>query len=84
MKKPRQEVIDCPPASGLMGIMDAHFMPIWNLTTDELDILGDEATDEELGFMMDETLTSFADRRKKLNIRNKYVPYYQEKYGSSK
>lgn len=79
MKKLRKEVEECPPLAGLWALVDAQMMDKFNITTDEIDMIAEAATEEEgETFMSDDT--SFGVLRQKLEIRNKYVPYYQEKW----
>lgn len=83
MKILRDEVINDTPTSGNMfDMFDSAIYTLFNITSDELDTICKLATDEEMDTFVsgmgtiDENAT-FTERRKALEIRNKYISYYQ-------
>ena len=81
MKKLRKEVNNSVPSSGgLLDLFDSLIYTMYNITSDELNVICECASDEEMDqFVLTESST-FYDIKKALNVRNKYVPYYQNKY----
>lgn len=78
MKKLRPEVESTiPQQGGLFEVADMHFMGMFNITTDELDYIGEFATDDELGIFVKNRPT-FSEKRQALEIRNKYIELYNK------
>ncbi len=78
MKVLRPEVSACLKSNragmhGVTDLLDDLIVSQFNITDDEFDFICEHATDEELdSFVLTED-ASFADRRKAIEIRNKYV-----------
>lgn len=79
MKLLRPEVSnDMPMSGGLTDLMDMALYAAYNITSDELDLICKSCTDEEMEqFVLTENAT-FTDIRNALNVRNKYVSYYNK------
>jgi hypothetical protein len=74
---------DVPASGGITDLMDGLFYTFYNITSDELDIICENGTDEELDAFVSATNstedTSFITLiREGIAVRNKYVPYYQK------
>lgn len=85
MKILREEVInDVPLSGGLTDLFDGAIYTLYNITSDELDVICEKATDDELDLFVSsmgtiDTSSTFSEKRKGLEIRNKYVEYYKSK-----
>jgi len=81
MKKLRKEVSEgAPGGGGITYLIDSLMYTMYNITPSELDIICECASDEEMdAFVLTES-SKFCDIKKGLDVRNKYVPYYQNKY----
>jgi hypothetical protein len=80
MKNLRPEVI-IKGHGGLTDAFDDVFKAAYNITDDEYDFIAGEASDEELGIVldsMDGSKVSFSLRRQALEIRNKYLKLFKE------
>jgi hypothetical protein len=83
MKNLRKEVNDCLAGKGgdFIGLLDILYCTAFNVTIDEIESLCERATDAELDIIneglgsLDDTST-FTQKRRALEIRNKYVKYY--------
>ena len=83
MKILRPEVInDIPSKGGMLDLFDGAIYSLYNITSDELDTKCNLCTDEEmdvfvggLGTLKNES--TFTERRKGLEVRNKYVEYFK-------
>jgi len=85
MKNLRKEVNDCLSGNNgdFMGLMDILYCTAFNITIDEIENLCEQASDDELNTIVSGlgTLNSsatFAQIRSALEIRNKYVEYYNK------
>jgi len=86
MKKLRKEVDDCLHGKGgdFMGLMDILHCTAYNVTIDEIETMCEQATDEEINIVAAglgglDTHSTFTEKRRALEVRNKYVEYYQTK-----
>lgn len=85
MKILREEVKNGVPVSGgLTDLFDGAIYTLYNITSDELDVICENATDDELDLFVSsmgtiDTNPTFSEKRKGLEIRNKYVEYYKSK-----
>jgi len=80
MKNLRPE-INFKGCGGLTDAFDDVLKSAYNITDDEYDFIAGEATDEELGIVldsMDGSKVSFSLRRQALEIRNKYLKLFKE------
>ena len=85
MKKLRKEVDDCLEGKGgdFIGLMDILHCTAYNVTIDEIEELCEHATDEEINVLSVGlgglgTNSTFTEKRRALEIRNKYVNYYKQ------
>lgn len=83
MKILRPEVIAQHKSSGgIFEAMDNGFTELFNVTTQELDFIAENATEEETDILVNlatyEGRKSFTDRRKALEVRNKYLELYNK------
>jgi|LauGreDrversion4_2_1035121.scaffolds.fasta_scaffold20059_10 hypothetical protein len=84
MKNLRKEVSENMPLSGGMtDLFDMAIYTLFNITSDELDTICDLCTDDELDLFVSgmgtlDTDATFAEKRRALEIRNKYVEYYKK------
>ena len=86
MKNLRKEVDDCLAGRGndFVGLMDIMYCTAFNVTIDEIEQLCEQATDSELNIINNglgslDNGSTFTEKRRALEIRNKYVEYYQTK-----
>jgi len=85
MKILREEVENGVPSSGgLTDLFDGVIYTSYNITSDELNILCEKVTDEEMDLFVDglgttDSSPTFSQIRKGLEVRNKYVEYYKPK-----
>ena len=83
-KKLRPEVEnDVPSAGGLTDLFDGLIYTFYNITSDELDIICENTTEEELedfveGLPKLKQSATITKIRQGIAVRNKYVPYYQK------
>jgi hypothetical protein len=73
---------DVPGSGGLTDLFDGLLYTFYNITSEELDIICENATDEEISIFIDavgglEGGATICEIRKGILVRNKYVPYYQ-------
>ncbi len=61
-------------AKGLFGMMDVAIKENLRITDDEYDFIAGEMTDEEMDNVLEEKPT-FAQRRRIIEILNKYIGY---------
>ncbi len=84
MKILRPEVSnDMPMSGGLTDLMDMAIYVLYNITSDELDIICELCTDEEMNQFVSglgslDTSPTFTEKRKGLEVRNKYVEYFHK------
>lgn len=85
MKKLRKEVDDCLAGKGgdFIGLMDILHCTAFNVTIDEIETMCEQATDEEINIIASglgglDTNSTFTQKRRALEIRNKYVNYYNQ------
>ena len=85
MKNLRKEVDDCLAGRGgdFVGLMDILYCTAFNVTIDEIESLCERATDDELNIINDglgtlDDTSTFTQKRRALEIRNKYVNYYNQ------
>ena len=84
MKILRPEVQEQPSSRDLFGLVDDVIYEMFNITSDELDLICRSAEDKEMDqFVLTETAT-FTDIRNALNVRNKYIPYHNKNIKSWK
>ena len=62
---------------GVCGLMDAIFKENLRITDDEYDFIAENATDDELFYLLEEHPT-FAIRRKIISIVNEYTNEYSK------
>jgi|APGre2960657373_1045057.scaffolds.fasta_scaffold135390_3 hypothetical protein len=85
MKILREEVKnDVPSSGGLTDLFDGAIYTLYNITSDELDVICEKATDDELDLFVSsmgtmEVNATYSQMRKGLEVRNKYVEYYKQK-----
>ena len=79
----RKEVSDSMPASGgMLDLFDMMVYTFYNITSDELDVITEKASDDELNDFVNgmgglETGATLSEIRKGLLVRNKYVEYFK-------
>ena len=85
MKKLRKEVDDCLQGKGgdFIGLMDILHCTAYNVTINEIEELCEQATDEEINIIATglgglDTSSTFTEKRRALEVRNKYVNYYNK------
>ena len=85
MKNLRKEVDDCLQGRGgdFVGLMDILYCTAFNVTIDEIESLCKQATDGELNIINEglgtlDDMSTFTQKRRALEIRNKYVNYYNQ------
>ena len=85
MKKLRKEVDDCLAGRGgdFVGLMDILYCTAFNVTIDEMEQLCEQATDAEMNIINDglgslDDGSTFTEKRRALEVRNKYVNYYKQ------
>ena len=81
----REEVSkDMPVSGGMLDLFDMMVYTFYNITSDEYEVILENATDEEVvdfvGAMggMEEGAT-ISDIKKGIRVRNRYVEYYKPK-----
>jgi hypothetical protein len=83
-KNLRKEVIeDLPQSGGITDLIDGTIYSFYNITSDELDIICNDSTDEELSDFIDGMgkmgdKPTYSQIRKGIEIRNKYIDYYKK------
>jgi hypothetical protein len=82
MKKVREEV---KPNGGhsLYDLFDDMIKQMFNITDEEYDFIAEHATDEDLSTFLEalgtlDTESTFTQRRKSLEVRNKYLEMYKQ------
>ena len=75
MKKIRKE-IEVKDSGGIFDLVDNVIKLAYNITDDEYDFICERATEEEIGVLIMDNVT-FSDRRKAIEIRNKYLKIYE-------
>lgn len=85
MKKLRKEVDDCLAGRGgdFVGLMDILYCTAFNVTIDEMEQLCEQSTDAEMNIINDglgslDDGSTFTEKRRALEVRNKYVNYYKQ------
>lgn len=81
-KKIRPEVSsDVPVSGGVLDLFDGLMYTFYNITSSELDSICEHASDEELDSFVTATSegSTFSQRRKGIEVRNKYVEYYKSR-----
>jgi hypothetical protein len=87
MKVLRPEVETClrthlPGKHNMFDLMDDMFLSAYNVTDDEFDFILEHATDEEQEIIAEAIdSSSFALKRKSLEIRNKYLNLFNGRDG---
>jgi hypothetical protein len=81
----REEVSKGMPGSGgMLDLFDMMVYTFYNITSDEYDVILENATDEELDdFVVAmgglEENSTISEVKKGISVRNKYVEYYKPK-----
>lgn len=83
MKVLRPEVQAClksgrPGKHGITDLMDDMMLSSFNITDDEYDFICEFAEESELNAIVLPDDASFADRRKAIQIRNKYIDLFNK------
>lgn len=83
MKNLRPEV-KIKGSGGLIDVFDNTIKGLFNITDDEYDFICDEATDEEISTFLAGLgglghSPTFTEKRKALEMRNKYLEQYNKK-----
>ena len=85
MKKLRKEVDDCLAGKGgvFVSLMDILHCTAYNVTIDEIETMCEQASDEEINIVAAglgglDTPSTFTEKRRALEVRNKYVNYYKQ------
>jgi hypothetical protein len=81
MKNLRDE-IEFKGSGGITDLFDDMVKGMFNITDDEYDFIASEATDEDLNTFLSglgslETPSTFTERRKSLEVRNKYLELFK-------
>jgi len=81
MKVLRPEVTAClkstlPGKHGITDLMDDMMIAGFNITDDEFDFICENAEESELNAIVLPEEASFSERRKALEIRNKYLDLF--------
>jgi len=81
--KPLNPEIKFAGSGGILDLMDNVVKAGFNITDDQFDFICEEATDEELDalteVLFDDSMATFSQRRKAIEIRNKYVNLFNSK-----
>ena len=81
--KPLNPEIKFAGSGGIFDLMDNVVKAGFNITDDQFDFICEEATDEELDalteVLFDNSMATFSQRRKSIEIRNKYVNLFNSK-----
>ena len=83
-KNLRKEVIeDIPRSGGITDAIDGTIYSFYNITSEELDIICNDSTDEELSYFLDgmggySSKPTYSEIKKGIEIRNKYIDYYKK------
>lgn len=75
MKILRKEVV-IKGHGGVNDAIDDLFKSLFNITDNEYDYLCEVTTDEELESMTFTNNPTFSQKRRALEVRNKYIKYY--------
>lgn len=81
----RKEVLnDIPVSGGITDLVDGLFYTFYNITSDELDEICINASDDELDMFLNgmghiETRPTISETRWGIKVRNKYVDYFKSK-----
>jgi hypothetical protein len=78
MKVLRPEVQEQPSSRYPLGLVDDVIYEMFNITSNELDLICELSTDEEMGQFILTEKSTFTDIRNALNVRNKYIPHYNK------
>lgn len=83
MKVLRPEVQAClksgrPGMHGISDLMDNMMLSSFNITDDEYDFICEYAEESELNAIVLPDDSSFTDRRKAIEIRNKYIDLFNK------
>lgn len=88
MKNLRPEVSEClrthkQGVHGITDLMDDMFLSLLNMTDDEFDFMLEHVSEEENEFIsvIFEENVSFSNKRKMLEIRNKYLKLFNGRDG---
>jgi len=81
MKNLREE-IEFKGSGGITDLFDDMIKGMFNITDDEYDFIASEATSEELDVLLGglgtlDTPSTFTERRKSLEVRNKYLVLFK-------
>lgn len=84
MKVLRPEVQACmkthlPGKHGIADLIDDILVGGFNITDDELDFICEHATDEEMDSFVLGEIATFTEKRKALEIRNKYLDLFKNR-----
>ena len=86
MKKLRKEVEQCIDNvdGNFISLMDLLYCNAFNVTISEIEQICEQATDDELNIIVIglgtlNSSSTYNEKRRALEIRNKYVEYYQTK-----
>ena len=82
MKNIREEV-KIKGAGGVTDLIDDMIKQAYNITDDEYDFIAGETSDEDLNIFLDglgdfKTTSTFTEKRRALEVRNKYIKMYNE------
>lgn len=81
----REEVLnDVPASGGITDLIDGLFYSFYNITSDELDDICINASDEEVDMLVTamgsiENKPTISEIRRGIEVRNKYVDYFKSK-----
>lgn len=83
MKNLRTEVQAClksgrPGMHGITDLLDDMMLSSFNITDDEYDFICEHAEESELNAIVLPEDASFAERRKAIEIRNKYLELFNK------
>ena len=82
MKKIREEV-DIKGSGRVTDLVDDMIKQAYNITDEEYDFIAGETSDEDLNVFLDglgdfKTPPTFTEKRRALEVRNKYIKMYNE------
>jgi len=80
MKKVRKE-INFKSSGGLLDVFDDYVKGLYNITDEEYDFIASRMSDEEMSAFVapiDVKKVSFSQKRKALEIRNKYLKQFND------
>jgi hypothetical protein len=78
-----REEVKFKGSGGMGDLVDNMIKQAYNITDDEYDFIAGETSDEDLNIFLDglgdfKTTSTFTEKRRALEVRNKYIKMYNE------